>query len=205
LSQVVNSIGVCGGSFDPVHFGHLRTALEVRHQLGLEQLRFIPAGNPPHKEGPRVSAADRVNMLELAIAGCPGVVIDQRETQRQKPSYTIDTLLELQQELPQASLTLIIGTDQFSVFDTWHRWQDLLKIAQVAVMERPGELLSDVAKELLQGEFSSKITLCPVTQLDISSTRIRKDWRAGTDIRFLVPYAVRQYIIEHELYTGSTH
>ena len=109
----MSSIGVCGGSFDPVHFGHLRTALEVRQQLGLEQLRFIPAGNPPHKEGPRVSATDRVNMLELAIGGSPSVVIDERETQRLKPSYTIDTLLELQQELPQASLTLIIGTDQF--------------------------------------------------------------------------------------------
>ena len=201
----MSSIGVCGGSFDPVHFGHLRTALEVRQQLGLEQLRFIPAGNPPHKEGPRVSATDRVNMLELAIGGSPSVVIDERETQRLKPSYTIDTLLELQQELPQASLTLIIGTDQFSVFDTWHRWQDLLQVAHVAVMERPGELLSGFANDLLQGEYASKITLCPVTQLDISSTRIRKDWRAGTDIRFLVPYAVRQYIIEHELYTGSTH
>ena len=201
----MSSIGVCGGSFDPVHFGHLRTALEVRQQLGLEQLRFIPAGNPPHKEGPRVSATDRVNMLELAIGGSPSVVIDERETQRLKPSYTIDTLLELQQELPQASLTLIIGTDQFSVFDTWHRWQDLLQVAHVAVMERPGELLSGFASDLLQGEYASKITLCPVTQLDISSTRIRKDWRAGTDIRFLVPYAVRQYIIEHNLYTGSTH
>jgi len=205
LSKAARSIGVCGGSFDPVHIGHLRTAFEVRQQLGLEQLRFIPAGNPPHKEGPRVSATDRVNMLELAIGGSPSVVIDERETQRLKPSYTIDTLLELQQELPQASLTLIIGTDQFSVFDTWHRWQDLLQVAHLAVMERPGELLSGFANDLLQGEYASKITLCPVTQLDISSTRIRKDWRAGTDIRFLVPYAVRQYIIEHNLYTGSTH
>ena len=196
---------MCGGSFDPVHFGHLRTAFEVRHQLGLEQLRFMPAGNPPHKEGPRASAADRVRMLELALAASPGVVIDQRETQRQHPSYSIDTQLELQQEFPKARLTLIIGTDQFSVFDTWHRWQDLLQLAQVAVMERPGESLSDFANELLQGEYASKITLCPVTQLEISSTRIRNDRQAGTDIRFLVPYAVRQYIIEHELYTGSAH
>jgi len=180
-------------------------ALEVRHQLGLEQLRFIPAGNPPHKEGPRVSATDRVKMLELATAGIPNVVIDQRETLRQKPSYTIDTLLELQQELPQASLTLIIGTDQFSVFDTWHRWQDLLQVAHVAVMERPGESLSEFARQLMQGEHTSKITLCPVTQLDISSTRIRNDCRVGTDIRFLIPYVVRQYIIEHKLYTGLTH
>jgi len=202
---VVTSIGVGGGSFDPVHFGHLRTTFEVRQQLGLEQLRFIPAGNPPHKEGPRVSAAHRVNMLELALGGSPGVVIDPRETDRQRPSYTMDTLLEVQKECPKARLTLIIGTDQFSVFDTWHRWQDLLQFAQVAVMERAGESLSDFANDLLQGEYASKITLCPVTQLEISSTRIRNDLQAGTDIRFLVPYDVRQYIIEHELYTGSTH
>ena len=142
-------------------------------------------------------------MLELAIATSPGMVVDQREIRRQTPSYTINTLQELQQEFPQADLTLIIGTDQFSVFDTWHRWQDLLQLAQVAVMERPGESLSGFASQLLQGEYASKITLCPVTQLDISSTGIRNDHRAGTDIRFLVPYVVRQYIIEHELYTGS--
>ena len=205
MSKVISSIGVYGGSFDPVHFGHLRSTLEVRYQLELEQLRFIPAGNPPHKDGPRVSAADRVNMLELATDGNPDVVIDQRETRRQKPSYTIDTLQELQRELPHSGFTLIIGTDQFNVFDTWHRWQDLLAVARIAVMERPGEVHSEFANQLLQGEHASKITLCPVTQLDISSTRIRNYRRAGTDIRFLIPYAVHQYIIEHELYTGFTH
>jgi len=201
----VRSLGVYGGSFDPVHFGHLRSALEVQQQLGLDQLRFIPAGNPPHKAGPVVNAADRVKMLELAIAdtdsaGSPCLIVDQREIERLKPSYTFDTLEELQNELPQAQLTLIIGTDQFSVFDTWHRWRELLGIAHVAVMERPGEKLSEFAVELLQGEYRSKVTICPVTQLDISSTRIRNDLSAGTDIRFLLPYAVRRYIIEHQLY-----
>lgn len=211
MTEGVCSIGVYGGSFDPVHFGHLRSALEVQQQLGLDQLRFIPAGNPPHKAGPVVNAADRVKMLELAIADGKaaentGLVVDRREIERQKPSYTFDTLEELQNELPQAQLTLIIGTDQFSVFDTWHRWRELLGIANLAVMERPGEILSEFAIELLQGELlqsepASKITMCPVTQLDISSTRIRNELSAGTDIRFLLPYAVRRYIIEHQLYT----
>lgn len=205
MTEGVRSLGVYGGSFDPVHFGHLRSALEVQQQLGLDQLRFIPAGNPPHKAGPVVNAADRVKMLELAIAdtdsaGSPCLIVDQREIERLKPSYTFDTLEELQNELPQAQLTLIIGTDQFSVFDTWHRWRELLGIAHVAVMERPGEKLSEFAVELLQGEYRSKVTICPVTQLDISSTRIRNDLSAGTDIRFLLPYAVRRYIIEHQLY-----
>jgi len=145
LTEGVRSLGVYGGSFDPVHFGHLRSALEVQQQLGLDQLRFIPAGNPPHKAGPVVNAADRVKMLELAIAdtdsaGSPCLIVDQREIERLKPSYTFDTLEELQNELPQAQLTLIIGTDQFSVFDTWHRWRELLGIAHVAVME-PGYII----------------------------------------------------------------
>jgi len=148
LTEDVRSVGVYGGSFDPVHFGHLRSALEVKQQLGLNQLRFIPAGNPPHKSGPVVNAADRVEMLELSIADCPGLVVDQREIERHKPSYTFDTLEELQNELPQAQLTLIIGTDQFSVFDTWHRWRELLGLANLAVMERPGEILSEFAMEL---------------------------------------------------------
>lgn len=192
-----------GGSFDPVHFGHLRTALEVRLHLHLDQLRFIPSGNPPHKSGPRVSAADRVAMLDLAIARSQGLIIDTREIESDKPSYTLDTLKSLQSDFPQARLTLIIGMDQFSVFDTWHQWQQILAMADLAVMERPGESLSDVASGILSGEFGSKITTVPVTQLEISSSRIRRELDQGTDVQFLLPYAVRQYIIDHKLYTGS--
>ena len=197
---MVTSIGVYGGSFDPVHFGHLRTALEVRSQLGLDELRFIPTGDPPHKAGPKALAFERIKMLELAIAGNPGFVIDPREIERQTTSYTIDTLLELQSEYPDALLTMVIGTDQFSVFDTWHRWQDLLKLAHLAVMERPGEPLSEFAKSQLSGENAARITLCPVTQLDISSTGIRNALQQGTDVQFLLPYAVRQYMNEKSLY-----
>ena len=203
MTEKAQAIGVYGGSFDPVHFGHLRPVLEVKQQLQLDQLRFIPSGNPPHKSGPRVSAADRVAMLDLAIARSPGLIIDTREVDTQKPSYTLDTLKSLQSDFPQARLTLVIGMDQFSVFDTWHQWQQILAMADVAVMERPGESLSDVASSILNGEFGSVIKIVPVTQLEISSSRIRRELEQGTDVQFLLPYVVRQYIIDNKLYTGS--
>ena len=203
LTDAVQQIGIYGGSFDPVHFGHLRPVLEVKNSLNLDQLRYIPAGNPPHKAGPRVSASHRVAMLDLAIARSPGLIIDRREVDRPKPSYTLDTLISLQSEFPAARLTLVIGMDQFIVFDTWHRWQEILALAALAVMERPGELLSDVANDILKGEFAAGISMVPVTQLAISSSRIRRELHQGTDIQFLLPYAVRQYIIDHKLYTGS--
>ncbi len=202
MNKLSLSIGLYGGSFDPIHIGHLRTALEVKQQLNLDELRFIPTGNPPHRSRAKVDAVHRLAMLELAIAEAPGLVIDRREIDAQKPSYTFETLQSIQNDYPQAELTLIIGTDQFSVFDTWHRWQELLQLVQVAVMERPGESLSGVAQEILQDE-SANVTLCPVTQLDISSTRIRRELQQGTDIQFLVPYAVRDYINQHRLYSGS--
>ncbi len=201
MGENKNSIGIYGGSFDPVHMGHLRSAFEVKQQLNLAELRFIPSGNPPHRSRAKVAAFHRLAMLELAIATSPGLVIDPREIAVEKASYTYDTLRSIQNEVPESALTLIIGTDQFSVFDTWYRWQDILTIAHVAVMERPGEVLSEAANDILQGEFSHRVTLCPVTQLDISSTGIRRELQQGTDIQFLVPYAVRDYIYKHRLYT----
>ncbi len=200
MNKPLASIGIYGGSFDPVHFGHLRTALEVRHQLGLQQLRFIPSADPPHKAGPLASAEDRIGMLEAAIDGSAGLMVDSREIERQSTSYTIDTLADLQQEYPHTELTLVIGMDQFSVFDTWHCWQDLLQKARLAVMERPGEVMSEFAKSLLSSEAGAGITLCPVTQLAISSTKIRNELQQGREIQFLVPFAVRKYIVEKDLY-----
>ena len=142
-------------------------------------------------------------MLELAIDNCPGLIIDPREIERQTTSYTIETLLEMQAEFPNAELTLVIGMDQFRVFDTWYKWQDLLSMARLGVMERPGESLSDFARSLLDGEFASKITLCKVTQLDISSSKIRNELQQGMNVQFLLPCAVRQYIFEKCLYQSK--
>ena len=203
MSLEQQRIGVYGGSFDPVHFGHLRCAFEVQQQLQLDQLRFVPSGNPPHRERAAVSAKHRVAMLELAIVDYPASLVDTREVQSDQPSYSIDTLEAIQAENTDAELTLIIGTDQFSTFDTWHRWKQLLQQCNLAVMQRPGESLSEYAKNLLAGPMAENITLCAVTQLEISSSRIRRDLNMGTDVKFLLPYTVRNHIIEHHLYRGS--
>lgn len=195
-------IGVYGGAFDPVHHGHLRSALEVKQQLQLDELRLLPSGNPPHRDLAKVSGKHRLAMLELAVADVPGMVIDPRELERDQPSYTIDTLESLQAKAPKAELTLIIGMDQFSVFDTWHRWQELLQKINLAVMERPSEVISSSAEHILAGKFAERVSVIKVTQLDISSSRIRDELALQHEVQFLVPLAVRDYIVKHGLYGG---
>ena len=189
-----------GGSFDPVHIGHLRSALEVSQAQELDELRFLPSGNPPHRARAQVANEHRLKMLQLAVDGAPGIGIDDRELGRKSTSYSIDTLETIQAENPQAELTLIIGMDQFNAFDTWHRWQELLQRVELVVMERPGETLSGSAYQLMASSLQKRISIVSVTQLEISSSRIRKDLQAGLDIRFLVPYAVRDYILSQDLY-----
>ena len=193
-------IGVYGGSFDPVHIGHLRSALEVSQAQELDELRFLPSGNPPHRARAQVANEHRLKMLQLAVDDAPGIGIDDRELGRKSTSYSIDTLETIQAENPQADLTLIIGMDQFNAFDTWHRWQELLQRVELVVMERPGETLSGSAYQLMASSLQKRISIVSVTQLEISSSRIRKDLQAGLDIRFLVPYAVRDYILSQDLY-----
>jgi len=202
-------IGVYGGAFDPVHLGHLRSAYEVKQQCQIDELRFLPSGNPPHRDQANVEARHRLAMLELAVTQADGLVIDSRELEADNgPTFTYDTLGALKVENPDADLMLIIGTDQFNNFDKWHRWEDILQIAELAVMERPGEPLSNFAQSLIQkysndqnqDPNSTKIHLIQVTGLDISSSRIRRDLRTGRDIRFLLPYSVYQYIHRFKLY-----
>jgi len=196
-------IGVYGGSFDPIHLGHLRSALEVLHLQKLDELRFLPSGNPPHRSRARVANEHRLKMLQLAVEGAPGIAIDDRELGRKSTSYSIDTLETIQVENPQAELTLVIGMDQFSAFDTWHRWQELLQRVELVVMERPGEIMSGSAQELMTSSLQKRISIISVTQMDISSSRIRKDLQDGLDIRFLVPSAVRNYILSENLYSQA--
>ncbi len=196
-------IGVYGGSFDPIHIGHLRSALEVSQAQELDELRFLPSGNPPHRARAQVANEHRLKMLQLAVDDAPGIGIDDRELGRKSTSYSIDTLETIQAENPQADLTLIIGMDQFNAFDTWHRWQELLQRVELVVMERPGETLSGSAYQLMASSLQKRISIVSVTQLEISSSRIRKDLQAGLDIRFLVPYAVRDYILSQDLYKNE--
>ena len=200
-------IGVFGGTFDPIHFGHLRTAFEVLQALDFGEVRFIPCGDPPHRGGTFASAAARYEMVRVAIDGQPGFVADDRELERAGPSYTMDTLTGLRSEFSGGSLGLILGMDAFLGLPRWHRWTEILDVAHVVVAHRPGWRAPDTGPlgDLL-GEFgtdrvqdlheapSGRVLIHAVTQLEISSTEIRDLVEAGRDPRFLMPDAVRDVI-----------
>jgi nicotinate-nucleotide adenylyltransferase len=207
-------IGVLGGTFDPVHLGHLRTALEVMQGAGLEEVRFIPLYKAVHREQPRISGELRLRMLQAALAEQPGFIADDRELQRQGDSYMVDTLLSLRSEVGERPLCLILGGDAFGYFLSWHRPMEILDLAHLIVMQRPGQ--GDYADPALQallaerlsrepGELrrqpAGRILFQPVTQLDISSTGLRAMLAAGLSPRFLVPEGVLRIIQEQNLYS----
>ncbi|TVP88515.1 MAG: nicotinate-nucleotide adenylyltransferase [Thioalkalivibrio sp.] len=205
-------IGILGGTFDPVHFGHLRPALEVRESLGLSEVRFIPSHVPPHRDPPEVASHHRLAMVERAIAGVPGFVADARELSRPGPSFTVDTLGELRREIgAECPLLLVMGMDAFIGLDSWHRWREIPRLAHVVATHRPGTepatdspcmALAEVADSVvaLQSAPSGRVCFQPVTQLDISGTAIREGLRSGRSPRFLLPGSVLHYIAEHRLY-----
>ncbi len=209
----MNSLAVFGGTFDPIHIGHLRSAIEVRELLACDELRLIPCHRPPHRDEPLASSEQRLRMLELAIAGEPGLAVDAREIRRDRPSYTIDTLSELRAEVgAQCALHLIIGMDAFAELDTWRRWRELLDFANIVVMQRPVNVLlqSGPVAELLRAHRVSvsevqaapcgAIAIAELTQLPISATAIRALIRAARSPRYLLPDAVWNFIRENHLY-----
>jgi nicotinate-nucleotide adenylyltransferase len=205
-------IGIFGGTFDPVHYGHLRPLLEVREALQLEEVRLIPCYIPPHRATPGATPAQRLAMLRLALDETPGFVIDERELQRGGPSYMVDTLQSLRDELGETPLCLILGMDAFVKLDTWHEWPRLITLAHMVVMLRPGSAMpSGAVAELVSGHrvqavgelqksAAGGVWFQPVTQLNIAATAIRERVAQGRDIRFLVPEPVRQYIEANGLY-----
>ncbi len=203
-------IGIYGGTFNPVHHGHLRTALEVAEQFNLDQLRLTPCRLPAHRETPEVSGEMRLEMLQLAIANTPGLQIDRRELDREGPSYMVDTLQSVAEENPEASLMLFVGIDAFAGLELWHQWQRLFELAHVVVMTRPGckmpalsdflsPRFSDDPRQLRQGR-AGRLFFQPVTALDISATGIRKLLASGRNPQFLLPDSVISYIRQHQLY-----
>jgi len=207
------AIALFGGTFDPVHFGHLRAALEAREKLGIPDLRLLPAGDPPHRADTFATAAQRLAMLELAIGHCPGLRIDDRELRRQGPSFMVDTLAEIRGEAGAAPLLLLIGQDAANALDSWHRWLDLFDLAHLVVMRRPdahfrcsGELLLQIEQrrvenpEQLLQSAAGRVLPLEVTQLDISSTFIRRLLADGRSPRFLLPDPVLDYIEQQRLY-----
>ncbi|MFO1320669.1 MAG: nicotinate-nucleotide adenylyltransferase [Burkholderiales bacterium] len=208
-------LGVLGGTFDPVHIAHLRLAEEAREALGLAGVRFVPSANPPHRNRPSVDAVHRLRMVELAIAGQPAFVADDRELRRATPSYTIDTIESLRAEVgAERPICLIVGADAFRLLETWHRWRELLGAAHLVVAHRPGfEILpgTDALGEAFAArrtESSSdvwasaggRIFPLAITPLDVSASRIRADLAAGRSPRYLLPDSVLRYIDSHHLY-----
>ncbi len=212
----MNPIGVFGGTFDPIHYGHLRTAFEFLKSLQFSEVRFIPCGIPPHREVPIADAATRLAMVQAATEGQPGFNVDDREMRRDGPSYSVDTLLSLRSEYPHRSLCLIIGMDAFLGLPSWHHWRELMQLAHVVVAHRPGWKTPDtgpLAELMVESGTASvndlheyragRIYVHAVTQLEISSTALRDIVHAGRDPRYLMPESVRKLIIESGCYSGD--
>lgn len=212
---VENMIGVYGGTFNPVHYGHLRTALDIQQALGLEQVRLIPCAQPAHREQPDVTAQMRLQMLRLAVGNETGLVVDGRELDRPGPSYMIDTLQSIRAEIGQQALILIMGSDAFRGLNRWHQWQRLFDYAHILVMSRPGnthEIEAESAflqaklivdQNQLRAAAHGFLLFQEVTRLDISATRIRQLIASGKTPRFLMPDSVIEFINTHELYAGD--
>ncbi|MEJ2619819.1 MAG: nicotinate-nucleotide adenylyltransferase [Candidatus Thiodiazotropha sp.] len=208
-------IGILGGTFDPIHNGHLRAALDVMQAVGLEQIRFIPLHGPVHRDQPQASAALRLRMVKEAIAEESGFVADQRELKRAGDSYTVDTLQDLRGDFPDQPLLLLMGMDAFNGFPDWHKADQILQLAHLIIMKRPGETLkSAAAKQLLQHHrVDTDIRLKPnksggilvqnVTQLDISSSQIRRLIKQRKTPRYLLPEAVLKFIEAQRLYQDT--
>ncbi len=206
-------IGLFGGMFDPIHYGHLRTAFELWQALKLAEVRFMPAGSPPHKQVTHASAEQRLAMVRAAIADQKGFVVDDREIRRTGVSYSYDTLAELRAEYPDRSLCLLLGMDAFLGLPDWHRWRELLDLAHIVVAHRPGwkaptmgplgEVMVDrgtgSVRELHE-KLAGRIYIRAVTQLEISSTDLRQVITSAQDPRYLVPEEVRKIIRETGCY-----
>jgi len=185
-------IGLLGGSFDPVHHGHLIVGQVAREALGLEALRFVPARQQPFKSGRHgASAEHRAAMLALALAGAPGLAVELAELDRPGPSYTVDTLRELREREPGREFTLLLGADAAAELDAWHRAREIPELARVIVFARPGSAVP--ASPLIAG-------IIDVPAIDISATEIRRRVRDGLPIRYWVPDPVAGDISRHRLY-----
>lgn len=213
-------LGVFGGTFDPVHFGHLRLAEEARDKLGLGQVLWLPAGQPPLRAVPQTPPADRVAMVRLAIAANPAFVIDTREADTAAPSYTVTTLERLRHRHGERPLVLLLGADAFARLESWQRWQDVFALAHIGVATRPGHPLKvGVGGTALDREFSARrgeaadlatapagrIVPFAIQALDISATALRGYLAAGASPRYLAPDAVLDYIGQHQLYRPHQH
>lgn len=217
-SMLPDPLALLGGTFDPVHYGHLRLADDVARALAPAQVRLVPARDPPHRGTPHATAAQRVAMLGLALAEFPGLALDTREIERTGKSYTVLTLEELRAEAPARPLVLITGADTFLGLESWHRWREIFDLAHVLVVRRPGvELAIDAMTPHLQDEWRRRlapdlaalrarpagaIAVQPITPQPISASAIRTALGRGAvdEVHGLLPPAVLAYIETNRLY-----
>ena len=210
------AIAIFGGTFDPVHYGHLRAAAEVCEQLGVSDFRLLPAGEPPHREGTWARSRHRQAMLELALAPHADLSVDEREVQREGPSYMVDTLTSVREEAGDLPVVLCLGQDAANQLHGWNRWESLLDLAHLLVMTRPESEpgYSAPVRQAFEGRWvespqalmdspAGRVCNAEVTRLAISSTDIRNQLAAGRDPRFLLPSTVLAYIRKHGLYRKS--
>lgn len=206
-------LGIFGGTFDPIHYGHLRTAFEMLQSLRFDEVSFMPCGDPPHRGATFADAELRLAMVRAATDGQLGFTVDDRELLRAGPSYSVDTLSALRREFPLRSIALMIGMDAFLGLPKWHKWREILQLSHIVVAHRPGwrapdmgplgDMLADCGTHRigdLHGNRSGHIFVHDVTQLEISSTEIRELVAAGRDPRFLMPDAVCKIIEESGCY-----
>ena len=204
-------IGLFGGTFDPIHYGHLRSAVELAEYYELSTLYLLPNHRPVHRGPTAASTNSRIDMLALALQDAPRLQVDAREALRDKPSFTLDTLREVHAEKPDATLLFFMGMDAFAAFDTWHNWEGILNSANLVIVNRPGAEHSDFSAHLVERQrarcghqivsgATGIIEFFDVTQMAISATDVRHRIANEQSVRFLLPEEVLEYISDNNLY-----
>jgi nicotinate-nucleotide adenylyltransferase len=206
---------ILGGTFDPVHFGHLRPALEIQQALGVSSVHLLPCRTPPHRRSPVATPEQRVTLLRIAAADEPALIVDERELDREGPSYTVNTLESLRRERGDEPLCLVLGTDAFAELESWYRWREIPRLCHLAVMQRPGSPWPQggvLARLLSRARVQDPRALhtCPagciigvtVTPLGISASQIRELLATGRSPRFLLPDVVLDRIRREKWYAG---
>ena len=199
-------IGILGGTFDPVHYGHLILAETCRDVLQLDQVRFVPAGDPPHKPDAKISDGHaRADMLLLAVSGYPEFVIDRRELKRNGPSFTVDTLAELTAENPGSELYFLMGADSLRELPTWRQPGRIAELATIVACNRPGVPSLDRSQivDWVGQTIAARVITMVVPGMDLSATDLRRRVAEGRGLRFLTPRAVEAFIAQHGLYAAT--
>ncbi|RDX35332.1 nicotinate-nucleotide adenylyltransferase [Kangiella sp. HD9-110m-PIT-SAG06] len=220
MSVDVNSVEdkpihiVLGGTFDPVHYGHLRMTQEMLNRFPYAKVALMPAAYPPHRPQPGASPQQRIEMLELVLGKYPQLTVDTRELQRKDPSYSVVTLKDIRREVGEKTcLVFLMGTDAFAKLNEWYEWRELIKLTNILVVGRPSSELPSEGKvaefyqqhaidnlEDLPQYSCGKVGYCEMPQLDISSTYIREQINQGFSPRFLLPDGILDYMNQHGLY-----